>query len=166
MLILNCIYLGGRGQVNTNTSVDSSSWHNPQSMSPPRGLSPILWAVLRLHWLLKTTRGHQTPQHSAHKAVLPGRVLARAGWGGWSPWVAWHGEECATELCRFALRTGLPRPSLAKKWKDWVRRSWNSASQTEPWSSGCSRAEHRWWFSSSLPFDQNPLVTGPAVYQW
>lgn len=90
----------------------------PQVHEPTQRTVPILWAVLRLHWFLKTTRGHQTPQYSAHKAVLPGRVLARAGWGGWSPWVAWHGEECATELCHFALRTGLPRPSLAKKWKD------------------------------------------------
>lgn len=55
---------GERGQVNTNTSVYSGSWHNPKSMSPPRGLSPLLWAVLRLHWLLWTTRGHQTPSNT------------------------------------------------------------------------------------------------------
>ena len=141
---------GGRGQVDTNTSVYSGSWHNPKSMSPPRGLSlfsELFWGCTDS---CAPPGGSRPPQHSAHKPVLPGRVLARVGWGGWSLWVAWLGEEYTTELCRPALRTGLPRPSLAKKWKEWVRWSWNSASQTEPWSLGCSRAEHRWWFSSFL----------------
>ena len=154
------MYLGEEGkwtQTHQFTQVPDttpSPWAHPEAV--PYSLSCSEVALTPMHH-----QGAPDPlQHSAHKAVLPGRVLARFGWGGWSLWVAWHREECTTELCRFALRTGLSRPSLAKKQKDWFRWSWNSASQTEPWSLGCSRAECRWWFSSFLPFDQNPLVTG------
>lgn len=123
ILILNCIGVleGEESRIDINISVCSSSWHNPEPTSPLRGLSPTLSHSWGCTYSLSPPEGDRLPNFQL--ARLPGRALDRDGCHWRSFWVVWHGEECTIQLCHFGLGTGIFRLPLAKKWKDWVRRS-------------------------------------------